>query len=388
MSLQFGSPKNVGSAERRLLVVFDGGDAPGYSSVAVALTEEGTRFGYEVWAATEGFRSLTRDAGADPKFERLILGRQDRYALLGKGIPARSMARRVLDAGSDFRSERYTGFLDRARRVEAAETFRAQGFTHLVCVGGNGTFEGTKGLLAELPVRPPTAFINVSLDNDLAGDRAIGFLSGVEAGAMIARGLAEDAYTHKRVYILEMMGNRSGRHALHCAVAARAHLVVLPFFELTPEVLGEVAHALGRTEYALVVVAEGYEAERREAAAEPVSASEYLRRQLAEAGLRDSPTKRVIAEPFSRYIRGVRPAFLDVSASFLKAAILFTAFEEGKTEIMPFVIAANDAGVRPFSEVTREDRVEASLLSLLDRLGLPKFQALVRDRFASDKVLL
>lgn len=387
-ALSFGSPKSVASSDRRLLVVFDGGDAPGYSSVAVALTEEGTRRGYEVWAACEGFRSLTSDATTDPRFERLILGRGERYELLGKGIPARSMARRVLDAGSDFRSERYTGFLDRARRVEAADTIRTQGFTHLVCVGGNGTFEGTKALLSELGAQggphPPTGFVNVSIDNDLAGDRAIGFLSGVEAGSQIARGLAEDAYTHKRVYILEMMGNRSGRHALHCAVGVRAHLVVLPFFRFTDEVLAEIAAALARTEYALVIVAEGYEAERRKSmGGEPISASEYFRRQLAEAGLKDSPQKRVIAEPFSRYIRGVRPAFLDVSAAFLKAVILFAAFEEGRTEIMPYVIAAGDAGVRAFPDVTREDRVERSLLPLLDRLGLPKFQSLVRERFAS-----
>ncbi len=384
-ALSFGSPKSVASSERRLLVVFDGGDAPGYSSVAVALTEEGTRRGYEVWAACEGFRSLTNDAIAEPRFERLILGRGERYELLGKGIPARSMARRVLDAGSDFRSERYRGFLDRPKRAEAAETIRAQGFTHLVTVGGNGTFEGTKALLAELPApHPPTGFINVSIDNDLAGDRAIGFLSGVEAGSQIARGLAEDAYTHKRVYLLEMMGNRSGRHALHCAVGVRAHLVVLPFFRFTDEVLAEIAESLARTEYALVIVAEGYEADRRKSlGGDPVSASEFLRRQLAEAGLKDSAAKRVIAEPFTRYIRGVRPAFLDVSAAFLKAVILFAAFEEGRTEIMPYVIAAGDAGVRSFADVTREDRVERSLLPLLDRLGLPKFQSLVRERFAS-----
>jgi 6-phosphofructokinase len=229
----------------------------------VALTEEGTRRGYEVWAAAEGFRSLTSDSVANPRFERLIVGRQERYALLAKGIPARSMGRRVLDAGSDFRSERYDAFRDRERRREAAETFRMQRFTHLVCVGGNGTLEGTKALLEELPERPPTAFVNVSIDNDLAGDRAIGFLSGVEAGATIARGLSEDAYTHKRVYILEMMGNRSGRHALDCGVAARAHLIVLPFFRFTGEAVAEIAGALSRVDYALVVVAEGYEADRR-----------------------------------------------------------------------------------------------------------------------------
>jgi 6-phosphofructokinase len=379
-TVEFAPPRSVASSDRRLLVVFDGGDAPGYSSVAVALTEEGTRRGYEVWAAAEGFRSLTRDSLANPRFERLIVGRQERYALLAKGIPARSMGRRLLDAGSDFRTERYDAFRDHERRREAAETFRTQRFTHLVCVGGNGTLEGTKALLAEFPERPLTAFVNVSIDNDLAGDRAIGFLSGVEAGATVARGLSEDAYTHKRVYILEMMGNRSGRHALHCGVAARAHLIVLPFFRFTAEVVAEIAGALSRVDYALVVVAEGYEADRRRSSGAP-SASQFLKEQLAEAGLRDGERKRVIAEPYSRFLRGLRPSFIDVSSAYLKASLLFGAFEEGRAEVVPFVLASNDVGVRSFAEVTREDGVEPAFLPLLEHLGLPRFQALVRERF-------
>src|SRR5207244_1818858 len=110
--------------------------------------------------------------------------------------------------------------------------------------------------------------------------------------------------THKRVYVLEMMGNRSGRHALHCAVAARAHLVILPFFRLPDDVLAEIAERLSRVEYALAVVAEGYERDRRG----DVSASDYFKEQLAAFGLRDGEKKRVVAEPFSRYLRGVRPA--------------------------------------------------------------------------------
>src|SRR5260370_14513671 len=88
--VEFVPPRAAASSERRLLVVFDGGDAPGYASVAVALTEEGTSRRYEVWAAAEGFRSLTSDGAAIPRFELLILGRQHRYALLAKGIPLRS----------------------------------------------------------------------------------------------------------------------------------------------------------------------------------------------------------------------------------------------------------------------------------------------------------
>jgi 6-phosphofructokinase len=394
-AFEFAPPRAVAASDRRLLAVFDGGDAPGYASVAVALTEEGTRRGYEVWAAAEGFRSLTRDFASSPRFERLIVGRQERYALLAKGIPARSMGRRVLDAGSDFRSERYPGFLEQDRRREAAAIFRAEGFTHLVCVGGNGTLEGTKAMLEEFAERPPVAFVNVSIDDDLSGDRAIGFLSGVEAGATVARGLSEDAYTHKRIYILEMMGNRSGRHALHCGVAARAHLIVLPFFRFTAEVVEEIAHALARVDYALVVVAEGYEAERRKTMREAtrdatgapgpaISASELFKRQLEEAGLtdgKDGVGKRVIAEPYSRFLRGLRPSFIDVSAAYLKASLLFAAFDAGRMEAAPYVLASNDVGVRSLEEVSREDGVEPAFLPLLERLGLPRFQALVKERF-------
>jgi 6-phosphofructokinase len=274
-------------------------------------------------------------------------------------------------------------------RDEAARAYAAQGFTHLVCVGGNGTLDGLRAWLdsfdsPETGPRPRASFINVSIDNDVAGDRAIGFLTGVEAGATIARGLYEDAYTHKRVYLLEMMGNRSGRHALHCGVAARAHLVVLPFFHFPEDVLREVAEALERTSHALVVVAEGYEADRRKRQHPDLNAASFFRMQLEAFGLRDRPGRRLIAEPFSRYLRGVRPGFADVSAAYLKASLLFDAFDLGQTEIMPFVLAGHDVGVRPLAQLAREDRVERAFLPLLDRFDLPAFRAWVRSRFTAD----
>lgn len=377
----FLEPWQLARNPKRALLVFDGGDAPGYATVAVALTEEGARRGYEMWAATEGLRSLTSDRTAQPAYERLIVGRGERYSLLAQGIPARSMGRRVLDAGSDFRSERYRGFRDRSRRVEAAEEFVRQGFTHLVCIGGDGTFAATKAWREELGPQVPIGFVNVSIDNDLTGDRAIGFASGVEAGAGIARGLLEDAYTHKRIYLLEMMGNRSGRHALHCGVAARAHLIVLPSFQFPDAVIAELAAALAKADYALVVVAEGYELEKRKRLSQVPSASEFLRTQLERGGLRDTPHKRVIAEPFSRHLRGVRPAYAEVSAAYLKASLLMDAFDAGRTAVMPYVLAAHDAGLREFAEVRSHQGVEPAFAPLLERLGLPLFRQHVADHF-------
>ena len=182
-----------------------------------------------------------------------------------------------------------------------------------------------------------------------------------------------------------MMGNRSGRHALHCGVAARAHLIVLPFFRFPAPVLQEIAGALSQAEMALIVVAEGYEREARAALSDHPSASHYFKRQLEQFGLRDRPHKRVIAEPFSRYLRGVRPGFADVSAAYLKTSLLFQAFERGATEIMPYILGAHDVGVRPFREITGDDRVERSFLPLLDRFELPEFREWVAANFSSDE---
>jgi hypothetical protein len=49
--------------------------------------------------------------------------------------------------------------------------------------------------------------------------------------------------------------------------------------------------------------------------------------------------------------------------------------------VVPFVLASNDVGIRTFAEVGREDGVEPAFLPLLEHLGLPRFQALVRERF-------
>jgi hypothetical protein len=96
----------------------------------------------------------------------------------------------------------------------------------------------------------------------------------------------------------------------------------------------------------------------------------------------------VIAEPFSRYLRGVRPGFADVAAAYLKASLLLDAFDRGHSEIMPFVLAAHDVGVRAFGEVKRDDRVERSFLPLLERLGLPIFRRWVLDNFTSEDLSL
>ncbi|MBI5814538.1 MAG: 6-phosphofructokinase [Nitrospinae bacterium] len=365
--------------ERKALIIFDGGNAPGYTAVATSLTEEGDKRGYEVYAAFEGFRSLTGDNLADERLIRLVMSRRQSWKLNATGIPTRSLYRAVDLPGCEFRSERYPDFAKPEKQKAAAGYIRETGFTHVIGVGGNGTLAGIKALNDLLP-DIQTGFINVSVDSDILGDIAVGYLTGAEEGAKIAKGLFDDAYTHKRIYILEMMGRDSGKHALMSGAAARAHLIVLPGFKFTPETLGDIVRRLDEADHALIVVAEGYEREARaKFLPERVDAAMYFKRQLVTHGLVETPLRRVITEPFSRYLRGIRPLYLECAIAFLKAFNLFDAFDSGESQIMPFYLGEHDHGIRKFSKLVTDNKVDDRMLDLIDRFAIPSLRAYVKQ---------
>jgi len=368
-------------SSRKILLVFDGGNAPGYSAVATSLTEEGDKRGYKIMAAFEGFRSLTGDHIAEERLIRLVMSRRQSWKLNAKGIPTRALYRSIDQPGSEFRSERFPDFAKPEKQRAAMDFIREMEFTHLIGVGGNGTMMGIKALDHLIP-EIQTGFINISVDSDIWGDIAVGYLTGAEEGAKIARGLFDDAYTHKRVYFLEMMGRDSGKHALMSGASARAHLIVLPGFTFSDTVLGDIADRLAKADHALVVVAEGYEREARaKFLPERVDAAMYFKRQLAGRGLAETPLKRIISEPFTRYLRGIRPLFLECSIAYLKAFILYEAFEQGKTQIMPYYLGEHDHGARDFSELRTNNQVERGFLDLIDRFNIPSLREYVSSQF-------
>ncbi len=366
---------------KKLLLLFDGGNAPGYMAVATSLTEEGDKRGYTIYAAFEGFRSLTGDNLLDERLIRLVMSRRDSWRLNSQGIPTRSLYRAVDRPGSEFRSERYADFKKPEKQAAAAKYISSMGFTHVIGVGGNGTMKGIKSLNKLLP-ETLTGFVNVSVDSDILGDIAVGYFTAAEEGAKIARGLFDDAFTHKRIYLLEMMGRNSGKHALMAGGSARAHLIILPRFKFTKTVLKDMAARLNEADHAVVVVAEGYDREARAKYLHgPVNAAAHFKTQLRENGLYESNLKRVISEPYSRYLRGIRPLYIECAIAFLKAFILFDAFEKNKTQVMPYYLGEHDHGIRHFSELVTNNSVEPRFLDLIDRFDIPSLRQYVSCEF-------
>ena len=355
----------------KVLFIFDGGLAPGYTAVAVGLTEEAEKFGWECWSAKAGFRSLCEGISDEPSFVRVVTNPLEAFELNNRGIPTEMMGRRFFYPGSDFRSERFPEFAELENQKIAVKTILEMGFDSVIFCGGDGTLRGAKALLKLLPENIKTAFINISADSDIQNDRSIGFLSCAEHGARIARGLYEDAYTHQRIYFLEMMGNKSGRHALHAGAAARAHLIILPMFNFSSAEKKEIASALMSRRHALIIVAEGYKKEERNKNKINKNAAEFFMSELEEFGLKNSPQKRIIAEPFSRYLRGVNPLLLDCEIAHLKCQMVINNLNSGNSGFMVYYQSEHDMGFQDIDKVCSDNDIEIELISMINRLKLP-----------------
>jgi 6-phosphofructokinase len=364
----------------KTLQIHDGGCAPGYMAVAVGLTEEAEARGHQMFVAAEGFRSLCGDGHLETPFLRLVM----RPGQVAAGPePAVLLYRRIGDPGSEFRSERYRAFHNPEKIEQAAALIRREGFERVIGVGGNGTFQGIRQLALRLDSSIQVGFINVSIDSDIRDDISVGFVTCAEEGAKIAQGLFDDGYTHNRIYILEMMGNQGGNHVIHSAASARAHFIILPQFQFADAIWAELAESLRHFRHGLIAVAEGFARDERGARNPVPNAAEYVKEHLEAAGLQDNPDRRVIAEPYSRYIRGIPPNYLEREVAYLKSHVLFQALDAGRDRIMAYFTGLHDLGIRSFDAVETYNAVPALLLEILDRLCVPSFRRYLATEFGT-----
>lgn len=342
-----------------VLIIQDGGCAPGYNPVTAFITYHLEAMGRETYATQEGFKSLV--SGTDEDFVRLVYD-PDLYKKLDH-IPGVFHAAPLSESrGAQLRSERYKDFVKKSIQKKAAETIKRRKVKAIISVGGNGTFKGTESLCQYLPTSIQVFFIPVTIDSDIAGTECIGQHTGIEMGSEKIRCYMADARTHKRTYILEMMGARSGFHALHSCLGARAHLAVLPNTVIDHK---KVVEALNRRDECVIVVAEGYKKDEREAKGLDMNAAEFFYHELLATGIEIK--RRVICEPFSRDIRGAAPNNQDITLAQRMAYNVAQYLRAGTSRVMPAVRSGREFAI-PFNEIHTDNMVEEDLLVLSDRL--------------------
>src|SRR4029078_6465712 len=148
-------------------------------------------------------------------------------------------------------------FKDEPVRARAIANLQARGIDGLVVIGGNGS---QSGALAPAKMGLQVVGVASTIDNDLAGsDITIGVDTALNIALESIDRLKVTASSHRRAFLVEVMGRNCGYLALMAGIAGGAESVVIPEAEGEREVVVRdiaTAYARGKA-HALIIVAEG-----------------------------------------------------------------------------------------------------------------------------------
>jgi 6-phosphofructokinase 1 len=112
-------------------------------------------------------------------------------------------------------------------REKAMATLHNHGVEGLVVIGGDGSLTGALKLFEEFDF--PVMGVPGSIDNDISGtDFSIGFDTAVNAALDAIDRVRDTAYSHDRVFVIEVMGRRNGFIAIEAGLAGGAEAVLIP----------------------------------------------------------------------------------------------------------------------------------------------------------------
>jgi 6-phosphofructokinase 1 len=222
---------------KRLAVLTSGGDAPGMNAAIRAVVRTGISYGCEVFGVREGFRGLMSD-------DMRLLGARDVGGIIQSG-------------GTMLGSARSPEFKTVEGREKALANLRERGIEGLIVIGGNGSQTGAYELNK---MGFPVVGVASTIDNDLLGsDITIGVDTALNIALEAIDRLKVTAASHRRAFIVEVMGRDCGYLALMAGIAGGAEAILIPEVETTPEAVVQILHDAyerGKT-HGMIVVAEG-----------------------------------------------------------------------------------------------------------------------------------
>lgn len=188
-------------------VLTSGGDAPGMNAAIRSVVRTGIAHGYQMVGIANGFEGL----------------------LTSNFIPlkAKDVANIIQRGGTMLKTARCSEFERKDGREKAVQMMRAEGIEALVVIGGDGTFRGAKALSEEFDI--PVVGIPGTIDNDIAGSQyTIGFDTAANTAVDAIDKIRDTASAHNRVFVVEVMGRKSGLIALHSGVSCGAEDILIP----------------------------------------------------------------------------------------------------------------------------------------------------------------
>jgi 6-phosphofructokinase 1 len=188
-------------------ILTSGGDAPGMNAAIRAVTRAAIANGFAVKGIYRGYEGLIHN-----EIEEFTTESVSGIICLG---------------GTILKTARSKDFMTEEGRKRAYENMVAAGIDALVVIGGNGSLTGARLFASEYDV--PCIGLPGTIDNDLNGtDLTIGYDTSLNTIMECVDKIRDTAYSHERIFFVEVMGRDAGFLAQNSAIAAGAEAAIIP----------------------------------------------------------------------------------------------------------------------------------------------------------------
>lgn len=226
------------AAIHRIGVLTSGGDAPGMNPAIRAVVRAANYYNIETYAIQQGYKGLING-------DIYPMKSSDVSGIIQKG-------------GTIIKTARSDEFRTSEGRKKAYDHLCSYNIDGVVAIGGDGTFKGANAMTGEFNI--PFIGIPGTIDNDIYGtDYTIGYDTAVNSVMEAVDKIRDTAFSHDRVFFIEVMGREAGFVALRSGITAGVEGILIPEIENQHEkVINFMKENPNRKSY-IFMVAEGDE---------------------------------------------------------------------------------------------------------------------------------
>ena len=223
-------------AQQKILILTSGGDAPGMNAAIRAAVRTAISKGYDVYGCESGFQGL---------IDKKIFP-----------MHANSVANCIQRGGTILKSARCESFKNQDIQKQCSDYLQQQGFTCLIILGGNGSFQGALKLSQHNQIQ--VIGIPCTIDNDINGtEYCIGFDTACNTALQAIDRIRDTALSHDRHFIIEVMGRASGFLAVEIGIAGGAEAIVIPEYPIsTADIIQPIINNPRKKLTSIIVIAE------------------------------------------------------------------------------------------------------------------------------------
>lgn len=221
-----------------LAICTSGGDSPGMNAAVRAFCRAALTDNHRVIAIQNGYQGIL-----DEQF--FVLTPRDLGMIINLG-------------GTFLGTSRSKNFSTPQGLGTAANHLHKKDIEALCVVGGDGSFRGLMALSEHFNGK--VFGIPGTIDNDIPGTAyTIGYDTAIETAVWAIDNIRDTAHSHGRIFLIEVMGRKSGQIAISVALASGAEEVMVPEHDYNIERIAErlkKGHQRGKR-FSIIIVAEG-----------------------------------------------------------------------------------------------------------------------------------